>query len=174
MIPPNGPAAAAAIVVAAALAAERCVALAKAAVPALDAAPGDDRPSARPAAERGRALAVHAIAFAAAWGAVALLADEVGGTPLDPARAPLLALAATGVAAFWARLLALSAALRDAAAARGAAERLRHRAESQRLGLPLHETAPPRGPAADRRSRLRLLLDAQAPERLDAAPEHAA
>lgn len=136
------------------------------------------------AGERWRRLAVQGIAFAGAWTAAAWMAGRGVPTPAAfaatvhaggvPIPAPLAALGAVGGSALWSRVVQCAGAASDIARTRSAAERLSLRARAERMGAAL----PPAHPAAaevpaDRRTRLRLQLDADAPERLDAPARRA-
>lgn len=164
--------------VAVVLGTERLVAFARAAVPAwLD----DERRNAAGevdlSAGRGGRLRLQALAYAAAL-ALAGPAAETGRWGAGEARLPLplVALAASGGAAFWSQCLRRVAAGRALSVTRGAVEtlRLRRRAEA-RGATPLASgrAARPLARTADRRGRLLLQLYAHAPEHLLAPTETA-
>jgi hypothetical protein len=165
-----------AVLLAVSLATERWVAVAKTVFPWL----ADERRTAAgegdPVSDRPRRLAVQAVALAGAWLVAAFVA---GGGVLAPGAfvgvvhagavrlpAPVVGLLASGGSAFWTQVVQLAGAVKDAAAARGASEALALRARAESLGVLPARVG--RHPAGDRRTRLRMQLDARPPERLDA------
>jgi hypothetical protein len=155
------------------VATERWVAIVRTAFPSLAGEGRGETPEVDRAADHGRRLAVHGLAFAGAWVASACLAGSGtpslavfgtvhAGTLTIPV--PLAALLASGGSAFWTHVVQWTGAMKDIAQTRRRSERLAFRAQAEAMGV-----APADGAgAADRRSRLRLQLDADAPDRLDA------
>lgn len=172
-----------AVVLAVSLATERWVAVVKTALPRLAVEQRNQAGEVDLVADRKRRLAVQAVAFAGAWITSAFMAgvgvlswgafaDVVpAGTVAIPA--PVLALLASGGSAFWTQVLQYTGAVKDIAATRKAMESLAFRAQAESMGVtPVDSGRAARGPgASDRRSRLRMQLDARVPERLDAPVE---
>ncbi|HEU4558975.1 MAG TPA: hypothetical protein VFS20_14040 [Longimicrobium sp.] len=161
------------------LATERWVAMLTAAFPALAGEPRPGVVEVGRAAGRWRRLSVQGVAFAGAWIAAAWIAGR--GVPTAAAFAgtlqaggvaiptPLAALGAVGGAAFWSRVVRCAGAASHIALTRSAAESLALRTRAERMGVaPAAGWPGPGEVPADRRTRLRLQLDADAPDRLDA------
>ena len=157
------------------LATERWVAVLKTLFPWLADEKSDTAGEPDPAADRPRRLVVQGVAVLGGWIVAAFIAGKgvltpgafVGlvyaGTVQIPA--PVVALLASGGSAFWTQVVQLAASVKDAAVTRGAAQRLALRARAERLGVP--HAAGGRGAGPEHRTRLRMQLAAQAPERLD-------
>lgn len=166
------PGVALAVFVVVVMATERLVALTKAAFPAwLE----DERKNAAGevdlVADRWRRLRVQTIAFSAALaltGCVAAPWQEAAGKLVVPL--PLVALAASGGAAFWAHCIQRNSVARDRAVTRGAVEALRFRQFAESQGAtPIasgRAARPASSRTSDRRGRLLLQLYAHAPDHI--------
>jgi hypothetical protein len=172
-----------AVVLAVSLATERLVTIVKAALPRLAVEQRNQAGEVDLAVDRTRRLTVQAVAFAGAWITSAFMAGEGvlswgafgelvrAGTVAMPA--PVLALLASGGSAFWTQVLQYTGAVKDIAATRKASESLAFRAQAESMGVtPVDSGRAARGAGVgDRRSRLRMQLDARVPERLDTPVE---
>jgi hypothetical protein len=133
------------------LATERLVTILKSAVPWL----GDEHRNAagqpNAADDRWRRLAVHAVAFGAAWLTAAFLVtpagfDLMGQVPVGPSSAqhvpvPLVGLLASGGSAFWANVIAYAGAVKDISADKRTAQRLSNREKAKDQGVALKPDA---------------------------------